>query len=409
MDHYPAEHHEGGGYDSDGWGPPMPVQTYLHQGMEDELEEEDERVPTPPIRGVASSPAAVSFGQQSTATLTPSPRDEMQPMLQAHLDELTRVYQMDMAKQAWHMQAGSLPPQAPAPPVGYVSSTMVSELETDLPEDEEEEEDEEDEGYGARHPRGLEHTPGSSMDNLDSSLTGKALSHRPRPSSPFSTDGSTGGSHSLGNPRAPRAQRKGRTPGTTPHRRDPAADDLPPPPEPPPCQGPGRIQGARSVGSVVAPGDRKASSLERPPMSGPLEHHRQVQERLGSMDRSEDARRTHKTEDPCVPYSKPSFPSPGPTALQGPPPPKAPRAPGRATGPGSLSSGPLWSTPTSWGPTDRDTSQESYSNLPATLRRSCCVSKAVDGLAWCEACAWGQHTHCKCGVQTQKKIPLIHS
>uniref|UniRef100_A0A672Z0V1 Roundabout, axon guidance receptor, homolog 2 (Drosophila) n=1 Tax=Sphaeramia orbicularis TaxID=375764 RepID=A0A672Z0V1_9TELE len=101
MDHYPTEHHEGGGYESDGWGPPMPVQTYLHQGMEDELEEEEERVPTPPIRGVASSPAAVSFGQQSTATLTPSPRDEMQPMLQAHLDELTRAYQLDMAKQTW--------------------------------------------------------------------------------------------------------------------------------------------------------------------------------------------------------------------------------------------------------------------------------------------------------------------
>lgn len=76
-----------------------------------------------------------------------------------------------------HMQGGSLPPQAPAPPVGYVSSTMVSDLETDLPDDEEEEEEdeEEDEGYGARHPRGIEHTPGSSMDNLDSSLTGKAV------------------------------------------------------------------------------------------------------------------------------------------------------------------------------------------------------------------------------------------
>uniref|UniRef100_A0A8C5GUV2 Roundabout, axon guidance receptor, homolog 2 (Drosophila) n=1 Tax=Gouania willdenowi TaxID=441366 RepID=A0A8C5GUV2_GOUWI len=156
MDHYPNE------YESDSWGAPMPVQTYLHQGMEDELEEEEERVPTPPIRGVASSPAAVSFGQQSTATLTPSPRDEMQPMLQAHLDE--------------HIQGGSLPPQAPAPPVGYVSSTMVSDLETDLPDDEEEEEEEEeDEGYGARHPRGIEHTPGSSMDNLDSSITGSMV------------------------------------------------------------------------------------------------------------------------------------------------------------------------------------------------------------------------------------------
>uniref|UniRef100_A0A3B4EYS3 Roundabout guidance receptor 2 n=1 Tax=Pundamilia nyererei TaxID=303518 RepID=A0A3B4EYS3_9CICH len=234
MDHYPNDHHDGGGYESDGWGPPMPVQTYLHQGMEDELEEEEERVPTPPIRGVASSPAAVSFGQQSTATLTPSPRDEMQPMLQAHLDELTRAYQLDMAKQTWHMQGGSLPPQAPAPPVGYVSSTMVSDLETDLPDEEEEEEEdeEEDEGYGARHPRGIEHTPGSSMDNLDSSLTGKAvgfvsgagLSHRPRPSSPFSTDGSTVGTHSLGHQRATRPTRKPRSQGTTPHRRDAGAD-----------------------------------------------------------------------------------------------------------------------------------------------------------------------------------------
>lgn len=87
-------------YDSDSWCPPLPVQTYLHQGMEDELEEDDDRVPTPPVRGVASSPA-ISFGQQSTATLTPSPREEMQPMLQAHLDELTRAYQFDMAKQTW--------------------------------------------------------------------------------------------------------------------------------------------------------------------------------------------------------------------------------------------------------------------------------------------------------------------
>lgn len=76
-----------------------------------------------------------------------------------------------------HIQGGSLPPHAPAPPVGYVSSTMVSDPETDLPdEDLDEEEDEEDEGYGARHHRGIDHTPGSSMDNLDSSLTGKTLS-----------------------------------------------------------------------------------------------------------------------------------------------------------------------------------------------------------------------------------------
>uniref|UniRef100_H2SCS2 Roundabout, axon guidance receptor, homolog 2 (Drosophila) n=1 Tax=Takifugu rubripes TaxID=31033 RepID=H2SCS2_TAKRU len=277
IDHYPNE------YESDGWGPAMPVQTYLHQGMEDELEEEEERVPTPPVRGVASSPAAVSFGQQSTATLTPSPRDEMQPMLQAHLDELTKAYQMDIGKQTWHMQVGSLPPQPPAPPVGYVSSTMVSDLETDLPDEEEEDDEEEDEGYGARHPRGLEHTPGSSMDNLDSSVTG--------------------------------------IPGVIVWCFL-CGTDLPPPPEPPPSQGQNRVPGARNM---VPPTERKAASLERTPMLGgtddikssidrqtrtSLDQHRQPQDRLGSMDRADDGRRGQKT-DGCLPYNKPSFPSPG--------------------------------------------------------------------------------------------------
>uniref|UniRef100_A0A672Z1N3 Roundabout, axon guidance receptor, homolog 2 (Drosophila) n=1 Tax=Sphaeramia orbicularis TaxID=375764 RepID=A0A672Z1N3_9TELE len=267
MDHYPTE------YESDGWGPPMPVQTYLHQGMEDELEEEEERVPTPPIRGVASSPAAVSFGQQSTATLTPSPRDEMQPMLQAHLDELTRAYQLDMAKQTWHMQGGSLPPQAPAPPVGYVSSTMVSDLETDLPDEEEEEEEEEDEGYGARHPRGIEHTPGSSMDNLDSSLTGKGLSHRPRPSSPFSTDGSTVGTHSLGHQRATRPTRKPRSQGTAPHRRDAGADeDGCLPYSKPSFPSPGGHSSSGTTSSKGSTGPRKTEGPRQPQQWTALEH-----------------------------------------------------------------------------------------------------------------------------------------
>uniref|UniRef100_A0A8C1MAD6 Roundabout, axon guidance receptor, homolog 2 (Drosophila) n=1 Tax=Cyprinus carpio TaxID=7962 RepID=A0A8C1MAD6_CYPCA len=217
MDHYASE------YDSDGWGPPLPVQTYLHQGLEDELEEEEERVPTPPIRGVASSPAAVSFGKQSTATLSPSPREEIQPMLQSHLDELTRAYQLDMAKQTWHMQVGPYPPQAPAPPVGYISSTLVSDIETDLPDEDDDEE--EDEGYEMSPPiRGIEHTPGSSMDNLDSSVTGKHT-FLPRPASPFSTDGSTVGTHSLGHQRAARPTRKHKGPGTAPHRRDASADE----------------------------------------------------------------------------------------------------------------------------------------------------------------------------------------
>uniref|UniRef100_A0A8C1NB00 Roundabout, axon guidance receptor, homolog 2 (Drosophila) n=1 Tax=Cyprinus carpio TaxID=7962 RepID=A0A8C1NB00_CYPCA len=326
MDHY--GHHDGGGYDSDGWGPPLPVQTYLHQGLEDELEEEDERVPTPPIRGVASSPAAVSFGKQSTATLSPSPREEIQPMLQAHLDELTRAYQLDMTKQTWHVQGGPYPPQAPTPPVGYVSSTLVSDIETDLPDEDDDEE--EDEGYDMSPPiRGIEQTPGSSMDNLDSSVTGKykGLPHRPRPASPFSTDGSTVGTHSLGHQRPARPTRKHKGPGTAPHRRDASADDLPPPPAPPPCQT-ARVQGAWNL---PIPSDRKASSLERQPMMGleemkssldwqartSLERNQQAQDRQGSIDRGEESLdlARHKggygLEEAILPYNKPSFPSPG--------------------------------------------------------------------------------------------------
>ncbi|XP_056612331.1 roundabout homolog 2 isoform X2 [Triplophysa dalaica] len=323
MDHYATEHHDVGGYDSDSWGPPLPVQTYLHQGLEDELEEEEERVPTPPIRGVASSPAAMSFGKQSTATLSPSPREERQPMLQAHLDELSRAYQLDMTKQTWHMQGGPYPPQAPAPPVGYISSTLVSDIETDLPDEDDEDEDE---GYEMSPPiRGMEHTPGSSMDNLDSSVTDKGLHHRPRPSSPFSTDGSTVGTHSLGHQRAARPTRKHKGPGTAPHRRDASADDLPPPPEPPPCQS-ARIQGARNMPN---PSDHKASSLERQPMMGleemkssldrqtrtSMERHWQAQDRLGSIERGEENRRGQKngpvSDEAILPYNKPSFPSPG--------------------------------------------------------------------------------------------------
>uniref|UniRef100_A0A673XCM3 Roundabout, axon guidance receptor, homolog 2 (Drosophila) n=1 Tax=Salmo trutta TaxID=8032 RepID=A0A673XCM3_SALTR len=339
MDHYPNEHYEGGGYESDGWGPPMPVQTYLHQGMEDELEEEEERVPTPPIRGVASSPAAVSFGQQSTATLSPSPREELQPMLQAHLDEITRAYQLDMAKQTWY--GGSLPPlppQAPAPPVGYVSSTLVSDLETDIPdEDEEEEEEEEDEGYEMSRPLyGIEHTPGSSMDNLDSSVTGsmvngwgsaseeddrhysshrssvgsssdgslythcsfaqalvaaadkagyhlegtslakrgKGLSHRPRPSSPFSTDGSTVGTHSLGHQRAARPTRKPRGQGTAPHRRDASADEAGclPPYSKPSFPSPGGDISSGTASSKGSTGPRKGEGPRGPHQRAATDH-----------------------------------------------------------------------------------------------------------------------------------------
>ncbi|XP_055287669.1 roundabout homolog 2 isoform X4 [Moschus berezovskii] len=326
LEHYAVEQQENG-YDSDSWCPPLPVQTYLHQGMEDELEEDDDRVPTPPVRGVASSPA-ISFGQQSTATLTPSPREEMQPMLQAHLDELTRAYQFDIAKQTWHVQSNNQPPQPPVPPLGYMSGALISDLETDVPDDDA---DDEEEALEIPRPlRALEQTPGSSTDNLESSVTGSMVngwgsasdedrnfsshrssvgsssdgsifasgsfaqalvaaadkagfrldgtsltrtgkaftsSQRPRPTSPFSTDSNTSAALSQSQrPRPTKKHKGGRVDPqpALPHRREGMTDDLPPPPDPPPGQGlRQQIGSSQHAGNVENSTERKGSSLER--------------------------------------------------------------------------------------------------------------------------------------------------
>ncbi|XP_043749151.1 roundabout homolog 2 isoform X3 [Cervus elaphus] len=332
LEHYAVEQQENG-YDSDSWCPPLPVQTYLHQGMEDELEEDDDRVPTPPVRGVASSPA-ISFGQQSTATLTPSPREEMQPMLQAHLDELTRAYQFDIAKQTWHVQSNNQPPQPPVPPLGYMSGALISDLETDVPDDDA---DDEEEALEIPRPlRALEQTPGSSTDNLESSVTGKAFtsSQRPRPTSPFSTDSNTSAALSQSQrPRPTKKHKGGRADPqpALPHRREGMTDDLPPPPDPPPGQGlRQQIGSSQHAGNVENSTERKGSSLERQqastledtkssldcPAKTSLEWQRQTQEWINSTERPEDIRKAlHKQgvgpEETLVPYSKPNFPSPG--------------------------------------------------------------------------------------------------
>uniref|UniRef100_A0A4W4EZJ8 Roundabout, axon guidance receptor, homolog 1 (Drosophila) n=1 Tax=Electrophorus electricus TaxID=8005 RepID=A0A4W4EZJ8_ELEEL len=70
--------------------PMLQGRMYLHQGeMEEEEEQEGlDRCPTPPVRGAASSPAAMSYGHQSTATLTPSPQGDLHPGLHGNHGEL---------------------------------------------------------------------------------------------------------------------------------------------------------------------------------------------------------------------------------------------------------------------------------------------------------------------------------
>uniref|UniRef100_A0A3Q3D1U1 Roundabout guidance receptor 1 n=1 Tax=Hippocampus comes TaxID=109280 RepID=A0A3Q3D1U1_HIPCM len=141
--------------------------------MEEEGEEEEmemERGPTPPIRGTASSPAAVSYSHQSTATLTPSPQEEMTPMLQEPPGSHER-----------RRRGVSPPPQhiSPSHTYGYIASPG----DTDGTEDEGEgriPEEDEDTDAEVMHPRrlllrGMEQTPASSMGDLESSVTGSMI------------------------------------------------------------------------------------------------------------------------------------------------------------------------------------------------------------------------------------------
>ncbi|XP_073674426.1 roundabout homolog 1 [Garra rufa] len=174
-------------YDTDLQCPLPPSRMYLQP---DELEEEEEEVelergPTPPIRGAASSPAAVSYSHQSTATLTPSPQEEMQPMLQDN---------PDLHERRRLLVSPPPPPRPLSPPhtYGYISSPLG--LDTDgLEEEEDEDEGDETDAEVARvhqlhtHPhqqhlpqqrallRGLEQTPASSTCDLESSVTGSMI------------------------------------------------------------------------------------------------------------------------------------------------------------------------------------------------------------------------------------------
>ncbi|KFW74189.1 Roundabout 1, partial [Manacus vitellinus] len=177
-------------YDQEIPCPVPPARMYLQQD-ELEEEEEDERGPTPPVRGAASSPAAVSYSHQSTATLTPSPQEELQPMLQDCQEELGHTqHQPDRRRQP---VSPPPPPRPISPPhtYGYISGPLVSDMDTDAPEEEEDEADIEVTKMQNRRLllRGLEQTPASSVGDLESSVTGHFhASHCPRPTSPVSTD-----------------------------------------------------------------------------------------------------------------------------------------------------------------------------------------------------------------------------
>ncbi|XP_056329854.1 roundabout homolog 1 isoform X5 [Danio aesculapii] len=176
-------------YDTDLQCPLPPSRMYLQP---DDLEEEEdevelERGPTPPVRGAASSPAAVSYSHQSTATLTPSPQEEMHPMLQDN---------PDLHERRRLLVSPPPPPRPLSPPhtYGYISSPLGLDTDGLEEEDDDEEEGDETDAEVARvhqhhmmHPhqqhlpqqrallRGLEQTPASSTCDLESSVTGSMI------------------------------------------------------------------------------------------------------------------------------------------------------------------------------------------------------------------------------------------
>ncbi|XP_068126601.1 roundabout homolog 1 isoform X6 [Hyperolius riggenbachi] len=160
-------------YDRDLPCPMPPTRMYLQQ---DELEEDDERGPTPPIRGAASSPAAVSYSHQSTATLTPSPQEELQPMLQDCQDDMNLVpHHLERRR---HQISPPPPPRPISPPhtYGYISGPIVSDMDTDVPEEEGDDMEMETKIQSRRLLlRGLEQTPASSIGDLESSVTGSMI------------------------------------------------------------------------------------------------------------------------------------------------------------------------------------------------------------------------------------------
>uniref|UniRef100_A0A8C4TLU8 Roundabout guidance receptor 3 n=1 Tax=Erpetoichthys calabaricus TaxID=27687 RepID=A0A8C4TLU8_ERPCA len=106
------------GSDGEDWCPPLPERTYLTENASDD-------VPAPPPRGEASSPAA-SYGHQSTATLTPSPREESRPS-----EDIPRLHHFDMPQLPRRIPCGPVAvPRAPSPPLTQSNPNLSSVEDT---------------------------------------------------------------------------------------------------------------------------------------------------------------------------------------------------------------------------------------------------------------------------------------
>uniref|UniRef100_M3Y400 Roundabout homolog 3 n=1 Tax=Mustela putorius furo TaxID=9669 RepID=M3Y400_MUSPF len=211
----------------------------------------------PPSQGEAPSPTS-SYGQQSTATLTPSPPDPPQPPTDIpHLHQMPRRV-----------------PLGPSSPLSVSQPTLSSHEGRPV-------------GLGA----------------------GTTVSHHLSPSPVLSTASSAPGESASANATGRTRQVPGemtpplqgprariRKPKAVPYRREHSPGDLPPPPLPPPEEETSWALGLRAAGSM--------SSLER-------ERERSGERRTVQAGPPGAQRGPHLDEEAWLPYSRPGFLSRG--------------------------------------------------------------------------------------------------
>ncbi|XP_042332175.1 roundabout homolog 3 isoform X5 [Sceloporus undulatus] len=241
------------------WCPPLPERTYLMENIQEEA------CPLPPPRGNASSPAN-SYGQQSTATLTPSPREEMRAS-----EDIPRLHHFEIPHLPRRIPNGSGPLlRATSPPLTQSNPNL------NIPE-------EGPEGITSRqgHRRNLSQTPVQSAENVDSPGVGK-----PHPN--------------LGDTPLPPGQKaKGKKKSKSSHyRREKKQGDLPPPPLPPPEED---LNSCAPDSTPRLDGD--PSALEKD-LNGSLAAERKVIHRTMAGQHYHQHR---DAEEEIIPYSKPSF------------------------------------------------------------------------------------------------------
>ncbi|XP_067326802.1 roundabout homolog 3 isoform X3 [Anolis sagrei] len=241
------------------WCPPLPERTYLMENIQEEA------CPLPPPRGDPSSPAN-SYGQQSTVTLTPSPREEIRAS-----EDIPRLHHFEIPHLPRRQPNGSGPfPRASSPPLTQSNPNL------NVPE-------EGPEGITSRqgHRRNLSQTPVHNAENVDSSGIGK-----PHPN--------------LGDmPLPPGEKGKGKKKSKSSHyRREKKQGDLPPPPLPPPEED----LGSSALDSTSRL-DCDPSALEKDPNCSFAVERKVIHRTMAGQHYHQ-----HKeAEEEIIPYSKPSF------------------------------------------------------------------------------------------------------